>query len=123
MIVMEKFVAECEDAVVKALAAMGAPSDLRLVKEFPETADLAIPCFTFAKPLKMAPVAIAEKTFTTRTFIESTRETAEIAAAPAVVTMTVSAVPMRELSSCSIIRGTIRAHVCFLEKIGFEFMI
>ena len=61
MIVMEKFVAECEDAVVKALAAMGAPSDLRLVKEFPETADLAIPCFTFAKPLKMAPVAIAEK--------------------------------------------------------------
>ena len=61
MIVMEKFVAECEDAVVKALAAMGAPSDLKLVKEFPETADLAIPCFTFAKPLKMAPVAIAEK--------------------------------------------------------------
>ena len=61
MIVMEKFVAECEDAVVKALAAMGAPSDLRLVREFPETADLAIPCFTFAKPLKMAPVAIAEK--------------------------------------------------------------
>ena len=61
MIVMEKFVAECEDAVVKALAAMGAPSDLRLVKEFPETADLAIPCFTFAKPLKMAPAAIAEK--------------------------------------------------------------
>jgi arginyl-tRNA synthetase len=40
---------------------MGAPSDLKLVKEFPETADLAIPCFTFAKPLKMAPVAIAEK--------------------------------------------------------------
>ncbi|AMH93975.1 arginine-tRNA synthetase argS [methanogenic archaeon ISO4-H5] len=61
MIVMEKFVAECEDAVVKALAAMGAPSDLKLVKEFPETADLAIPCFTFAKPLKMAPVVIAEK--------------------------------------------------------------
>ncbi|MEE3363921.1 MAG: arginine--tRNA ligase [Methanomethylophilus sp.] len=61
MIVMEKFVAECEDAVVKALAAMGAPSDLKLVKEFPETADLAIPCFTFAKPLKMAPVAIADK--------------------------------------------------------------
>ena len=61
MIVMEKFIAECEDAVVKALAAMGAPSDLKLVKEFPETADLAIPCFTFAKPLKMAPVAIAEK--------------------------------------------------------------
>ena len=61
MIVMEKFVAECEDAVVKALASMGAPSDLKLVKEFPETADLAIPCFTFAKPLKMAPVAIAEK--------------------------------------------------------------
>ena len=61
MIVMEKFVAECEDAVVKALAAMGAPSDLKLVKEFPETADLAIPCFTFAKPLKMAPVTIAEK--------------------------------------------------------------
>ncbi|MBR1888985.1 MAG: arginine--tRNA ligase [Candidatus Methanomethylophilus sp.] len=61
MIVMEKFVAECEDAVVKALAAMGAPSDLKLVKEFPETADLALPCFTFAKPLKMAPVAIAEK--------------------------------------------------------------
>ncbi len=61
MIVKEKFVTECRDAVRKALDALGAPSDLKIVEEVPDNADLAIPCFTFAKPLKMAPVAIAEK--------------------------------------------------------------
>lgn len=44
----------------------------------------------------------------TITFIESTRETADIAAAPLVVIIMVSAVPMNELRICSIISGTRR---------------
>ncbi|MCQ2085385.1 MAG: arginine--tRNA ligase [archaeon] len=61
MKVQEQFVSECEAAVKKVLATMGAPEDVKIVKEIPENADLAIPCFTFSKALKMAPVAIAEK--------------------------------------------------------------
>ena len=52
------------------------------------------------------PVAIAEKIKTIITFIESTRETAEIAAEPHFVIITVSAVPINEFKSCSTIRGT-----------------
>ena len=61
MIAMEEFVSQCESAVRRALDQMGAPADLRIVKEFPETSDFAIPCFTFAKALKMPPAAIAER--------------------------------------------------------------
>ncbi|MCQ2079192.1 MAG: arginine--tRNA ligase [archaeon] len=61
MKVQEQFINECENAVRKALASLGAPEDLKIVREVPENADLAIPCFTFAKALKMPPVAIAEK--------------------------------------------------------------
>ncbi|MCQ2080004.1 MAG: arginine--tRNA ligase, partial [archaeon] len=61
MKVQEQFIAECEAAVKNVLASMGAPEDVKIVKEIPENADLAIPCFTFSKALKMAPVAIAEK--------------------------------------------------------------
>ena len=43
------------------MADMGAPADLKLVKEVPDNADLAIPCFTLSKALRMPPVAIAEK--------------------------------------------------------------
>ena len=58
---VDQFVSECETAVRNVLTAMGAPADTKIVKEIPDNADLAIPCFTFAKALKMAPVTIAEK--------------------------------------------------------------
>ncbi len=58
---VDQFVNECETKVREIVTAMGAPADVKIVKEIPDNADLAIPCFTFAKPLKMAPVAIAEK--------------------------------------------------------------
>lgn len=61
MKVQEQFEKECEQAVRSALADMGAPADLKLVKEVPDNADLAIPCFTLSKALRMPPVAIAEK--------------------------------------------------------------
>ncbi|AGI48281.1 arginyl-tRNA synthetase [Thermoplasmatales archaeon BRNA1] len=61
MKVLTQFEKECEDAVVKALADMGAPAGLKIVKEIPDNADLAIPCFTFSKALKNAPVKIAEE--------------------------------------------------------------
>ena len=59
MKVQEQFEKECEQAVRSALADMGAPADLKLVKEVPDNADLAIPCFTLSKALRMPPVAIA----------------------------------------------------------------
>ena len=58
---MDSFREACTAAVRKALDAMGAPADLRIITEIPDNADLAVPCFTFAKPLKMAPPAIAEQ--------------------------------------------------------------
>ncbi len=58
---VDQFVNECETKIREIVTAMGAPADVKIVKEIPDNADLAIPCFTFAKPLKMAPVAIAEK--------------------------------------------------------------
>jgi len=61
MKVMEEFEKQCESAVLKALAEMGAPEDLKMVKEIPDNADLAIPCFTFSKALRSSPVQIAEK--------------------------------------------------------------
>ncbi|MEE3400705.1 MAG: arginine--tRNA ligase [Methanomethylophilus sp.] len=57
----EQFEKECEEAVVKALAGMGAPADLKIVKEVPEQADLAVPCFAFSKALRAPPKAIAEQ--------------------------------------------------------------
>ena len=56
------------------------------------------------------PAASAEKAWITSTLIESTRETADMAAAPTLLTMMVSAVPIREFKSCSTIRGTSSAH-------------
>ncbi|MCQ2070784.1 MAG: arginine--tRNA ligase, partial [archaeon] len=61
MKVQEQFESECEQAVLKVLADMGAPADLKLVKEIPDNADLAIPCFTFSKALKSSPKDIADK--------------------------------------------------------------
>ena len=57
---MDRFRDACVSAVRKALDGMGAPADLKIVTEVPDNADLAIPCFTFSKPLRAAPVKIAE---------------------------------------------------------------
>ncbi len=52
------------------------------------------------------PAASARKTCSIRLLMESTKETAEMAALPMLLTMIVSTVPIRALSSCSIISGT-----------------
>lgn len=57
---METFYAKCVDAVRAALDEAGAPADLKIVTEIPDSADFAIPCFAFAKALGKAPAAIAE---------------------------------------------------------------
>ncbi len=57
---MDRFRDACVSAVRKALDGMGAPADLKIVTEVPDNADLAIPCFTFSKAMKAAPVKIAE---------------------------------------------------------------
>ena len=57
---MDRFREACVSAVREVLDGMGAPADLKIVTEVPDNADLAIPCFTFSKALKAAPVKIAE---------------------------------------------------------------
>jgi hypothetical protein len=63
------------------------------------------------------PVARAENILRISVLIESTSDTAEIAAEPTLLTIIVSAVPIRELSICSIIRGMSRAQSCFFVNI------
>ena len=58
------------------------------------------------------PVAMAAKTLIISTLMASTSDTAEIAAEPALDTIIVSAVPISELSSCSIISGISRLQIC-----------
>ena len=55
----------------------------------------------------------------------STSETPETAASPAVVTISVSAIPTLKSKNCSIISGTISRTKAFFEKMGFpaEFSI
>ena len=60
------------------------------------------------------PVARAANRYSASTLMESTSDTAEMAALPTVVTIMVSAVPMRALSSCSAISGSSSARICCL---------
>lgn len=60
MKIQNEFERQCLEAVRKAAVEMGAPEDVALPTEIPDGADLAIPCFILAKPLRMAPVKIAE---------------------------------------------------------------
>lgn len=55
--------------------------------------------------MMVPPVASAAKTCITKTLMESVSETAEIAALPTRDTMTESAIPMKDVSNCSIITG------------------
>ena len=55
------------------------------------------------------PAASAAKAWITSIFMASTRETADMAAGPTLLTITVSTVPIRELRTCSMIRGSSRA--------------
>ena len=50
--------------------------------------------------------------------MESTRETAEMAAEPALLTIMVSAAPISAFSTCSIISGMMSAQTCFFVNIG-----
>ena len=52
------------------------------------------------------PAASAESAWITRTFMESTSETAEMAADPTLLTIMVSTVPIRQERSCSTMMGT-----------------
>lgn len=56
----ERFREEVIAAVAEALSDMGAPG-VRIITEIPDSADLAVPCFTMSKELKMPPKDIAEK--------------------------------------------------------------
>ncbi len=52
-----------------------------------------------------APAAMAENIWITRLLMESTRETAEMASLPTLLTIMVSTMPIREFSSCSTTMG------------------
>ena len=62
------------------------------------------------------PAARAANTCRSRTFTQSTRETADTAASPTVDTISESSRPTVQLSSCSINRGTIRVRNVWLEN-------
>jgi len=64
--------------------------------------------------MMVPPAASAANTWITSTLIESTSDTAEIAADPTLLTIIVSAVPIREFRICSTTTGTSNAHSCLL---------
>ena len=75
---------------------------------------LSVRCFPIYCEQTMAPpVASAEKMLSINVLIESTSDTAEIAAEPTLLTIIVSAVPISELSTCSTISGMRSAQSCF----------
>ena len=63
------------------------------------------------------PAANAENAWITNILIESTSDTAEIAADPTLLTIIVSAVPMMEFNNCSSMIGTKRARIILLLNI------
>lgn len=64
-----------------------------------------------------APAPNAVNTCMTSTLMESTRDTAEIAALPTLLTIMVSAIPIKEFKSCSTIIGRSSVISCLLENI------
>ena len=63
------------------------------------------------------PAASAENAWITNTLMESTRDTADIAAEPTLLTIMVSTVPIREFSTCSKITGINRVRSILFVKI------
>ena len=63
-----------------------------------------------------APAPNAVNTCMTSTLMESTRDTAEIAALPTLLTIMVSAIPIKEFKSCSTIIGRSSVISCLLEN-------
>ena len=61
--------------------------------------------------------ASAENAWITNTLMESTRDTADIAAEPTLLTIMVSTVPIREFSTCSKITGINRVRSILFVKI------
>ena len=64
-----------------------------------------------------APAPNAVNTCMTSTLMESTSDTAEIAALPTLLTIMVSAIPIKEFKSCSTIIGRSSVRSCLLENI------
>ncbi|MCL2333888.1 MAG: arginine--tRNA ligase [Candidatus Methanoplasma sp.] len=56
----QRFEQEVDSAIKNALKKIGS-SQLKIIKEVSEMADLAVPCFSFSKELKADPKSIAEK--------------------------------------------------------------
>lgn len=63
-----------------------------------------------------APVASAANTWITSVLIESTSETADIATLPTLLTIMVSAIPIREFNICSTMIGISSIHNSFVEN-------
>ena len=64
-----------------------------------------------------APVASAANTWMTNILMESTNDTADIATLPTLLTIIVSAIPIREFNICSTIIGINSIHRFFVENI------
>lgn len=60
MRIQNQFRDEAVSAVRAALSTLGAP-DAAFVTEIPESADLAVPCFTISKEMRMAPKDVADR--------------------------------------------------------------
>lgn len=60
MKIQNQFRDQVEAAVKEVLSGMGG-GDVQFVTEIPDSADLAVPCFTMSKALKMPPKELAEK--------------------------------------------------------------
>lgn len=63
-----------------------------------------------------APAPNAVNTCMTSTLMESTRDTAEIAALPTLLTIMVSTIPIKAFNNCSTMIGMSNAHNVFFEK-------
>ena len=69
------------------------------------------------------PVAMAANAWTTRLLIESTSDTPESAAAPTLLTIMESAIPIREFRNCSAIIGISNRRSFLLLKMCLSFIL
>ena len=69
------------------------------------------------------PAASAEKAWISRILMESTRDTADIATGPTLLIISVSAIPIRQFKSCSIISGISNARIWALLNICFVYLL
>ena len=79
--------------------------------------DSLFPLPRYWEQIIAAPAPNAVNTCMTSTLMESTSDTAEIAALPTLLTIMVSAIPIKEFKSCSTIIGRSSVISCLLENI------